>query len=91
MKTNKESESIEKKTETLNKRPHVLTEEELGLVSGGASYESATGTYKISCSTPSCMFNLDIQPTCWDPTNLACPVCGKGTLSYEFTPYEEGK
>ena len=36
-KTNKESESIEKKTETLNKRPHVLTEEELGLVSGGAT------------------------------------------------------
>ena len=89
MKTNKESESIEKKTETQNKRPHVLTEEELGLVSGGASYESATGTYKISCSTPACMFNLDIQPTCWDPTNLACPVCKTGTLSYEFTPYEK--
>ena len=66
-----------------------LSDDKLEKVSGGASYESATGTYKISCSTPECMFNLDIQPTCWDPTNPACPVCGKGTLSYTFTPYKE--
>ena len=65
-----------------------LSGEELEQLSGGASYAGATGTYKISCSTPGCMFNLDIQPTCWDPYNLACPVCNKGTLSYEFTPYE---
>ena len=65
-----------------------LSDDQLEKVVGGASYESATGTYKISCSTPGCMFNLDTQPTCWDPYNLACPVCGKGTLSYEFTPYE---
>ena len=66
-----------------------LSDDKLEKVSGGASYESATGTYKISCSTPECMFNLDIQPTCWDPYNLACPVCNKGTLSYEFTPFEK--
>ena len=66
-----------------------LSDEELEKVSGGASYAGATGTYKISCSTPGCMFNLDIQPTCWDPYNLACPVCNKGTLSYEFTPYDK--
>ena len=64
-----------------------LSDDQLEKVVGGASYESATGTYKISCSTPGCMFNLDIQPTCWDPYNLACPVCKTGTLSYEFTPY----
>ena len=68
-----------------------VSDEELEKIVGGAHYESATGRYEITCSTPGCMFNLDIQPTCWDPTNLACPVCGKGTLSYEFTPYEEGK
>ena len=66
-----------------------LSDDQLEKVSGGATYESATGTYKISCSTPGCMFNLDIQPTCWDPYNLACPVCKTGTLSYEFTPYEK--
>ena len=66
-----------------------LSDDKLEKVSGGASYESATGTYKISCSTPGCMFNLDIQPTCWDPYNLACPVCKTGTLSYIFTPYEK--
>ena len=65
-----------------------LSDDQLEKVSGGATYESATGTYKISCTTPGCMFNLDIQPTCWDPYNLACPVCNKGTLSFEFTPYE---
>ena len=85
----KETDALKKENETLNRKPHVLTEKELEQSSGGATYESATGTYKISCSTPGCMFNLDIQPTCWDPTNLACPVCGKGTLSYECTPYEE--
>ena len=66
-----------------------LSDDKLEKVSGGASYAGATGTYKISCSTPGCMFNLDIQPTCWDPTNLACPVCRTGTLSYTFTPYEK--
>ena len=66
-----------------------LSDEELEKVSGGATYESELGTYKISCSTPGCMFNLDIQPTCWDPYNLACPVCKTGTLSYIFTPYEK--
>ena len=65
-----------------------LSAEELEKVSGGAHYAGATGTYKIRCSTPGCMFNLDIQPTCWDPYNLACPVCKTGTISYEFTPYE---
>ena len=88
MKTKKGSEALRKEIEAMNKKPRVLTEKELERLSGGATYESATGTYKISCSTPECMFNLDIQPTCWDPTNLACPVCGKGTLSYVFTPYE---
>ena len=66
-----------------------LSDDKLEKVSGGATFESATGTYKISCSTPGCMYNLDIQPTCWDPYNLACPVCNKGTLSYTFTPYEK--
>ena len=66
-----------------------LSDDKLEKVSGGATYEGALGTYKIRCSTPGCMFNLDIQPTCWDPYNLACPVCKTGTLSYEFTPYEE--
>ena len=66
-----------------------LSDDQLEQVSGGADYAGATGTYKISCSTPGCMFNLDIQPTCWDPYNLACPVCKTGTLSYEFTPYEK--
>ena len=89
MKTKEELDALKKETGTLNQRPHVLTEKELEQSSGGATYESATGTYKISCSTPGCMFNLDIQPTCWDPTNLACPLCGTGTLSYTFTPYDE--
>ena len=66
-----------------------LSDDKLEKVSGGADYAGATGTYKISCSTPGCMFNLDIQPTCWDPYNLACPVCKTGTLSYEFTPYKK--
>ena len=66
-----------------------LSDDQLEQVSGGADYVGATGTYKISCSTPGCMFNLDIQLTCWDPYNLACPVCKTGTLSYEFTPYEK--
>ena len=65
-----------------------LSDDKLEKVSGGATYESATGTYKISCSTPGCIFNLDISPTCWDPTNHACPVCKTGTLSYTFTPYK---
>ena len=66
-----------------------LSDDKLEKVSGGATYEGATGTYKISCSTPGCMVNLDIQPTVWDPTNPVCPICGTGTLSYEFTPYEK--
>ena len=66
-----------------------LSDDQQEQVSGGADYAGATGTYKISCSTPGCMFNLDIQPTCWDPYNLACPVCKTGTLSYIFTPYEK--
>ena len=70
-------------------KDRALSDDQLEKVSGGATYESATGTYKISCSTPECMFNLDIQPTCWDPYNLACPVCRTGTLSYTFTPYEK--
>ena len=70
-------------------KAHELSDDKLEKASGGADYAGATGTYKISCSTPGCMFNLDVQPTCWDPTNLACPVCGKGTLSSTFTPYEE--
>ena len=84
--------TMKKNNEEIMKRllkARALTEKELEQVSGGATYESATGTYKIRCSTPECMFNLDVQPTCWDPTNLACPVCGKGTLSYEFTPFEQ--
>ena len=68
-----------------------LSDEELEKVSGGATYESATGTYKISCSTPGCMFNSDIEPTCWDPNWLVCPFCKTGTISYIFTPYGEGK
>ena len=70
-------------------KDRALSDDLLVKVSGGADYAGATGTYKINCSTPGCMFNLDIQPTCWDPYNLACPVCKTGTLSYEFTPYEK--
>ena len=70
-------------------KDRALSDDQLVKVSGGASYAGATGTYKIWCSTPGCRFNLDIQPTCWDPYNLACPVCRTGTLSYEFTPYEK--
>ena len=68
-----------------------LSDSELEQASGGATYESVTGTYKIGCSTPGCMFNMDIQPTCWDPQNLKCPLCNKGTLFFEYTPYEEKK
>ena len=64
-----------------------VSDEELEKVTGGAHYESATGRYEITCSTPGCMFNLDIEPTCWDPNYLACPLCKTGTLSYTFTPY----
>ena len=70
-------------------KEHELPMDQLEKVSGGAKFDSAIGTYKISCSTPGCMVNLDIEPTSWDPYNLACPVCKTGTLSYEFTPYEK--
>ena len=60
MKTKEELDALKKETGTLNQRPHVLTEKELEQSSGGADYAGATGTYKISCSTPGCMFNLDI-------------------------------
>ena len=89
MKSKKELNAPQKEINSQNKMPHELTEKELKQVSGGATYDGALGTYKISCSTPGCMVNLDIQPTVWDPTNLACPICGTGTLSYEFTPYEK--
>ena len=64
-----------------------VSDEELEKVVGGAHYESAMGTYKISCSTPGCMLNSDIEPTCWDPDCLVCPFCKTGTLTYTFTPY----
>ena len=89
MESKEELNAPQKEINSQNKMPHELTEKELKQVFGGADYAGATGTYKISCSTPSCMFNLDIQPTCWDPYNLACPVCKTGTLSYTFTPYEK--
>ena len=89
MKSQEELNALKEEVETVSKKLHELTEEELEQVAGGATYEGALGTYKIRCSTPGCMVNLDIQPTVWDPTNLACPICGTGTLSYEFTPYEK--
>ena len=89
MKTKGELNAPQKEINSQNKKLHELTEKELKQVFGGADYAGATGTYKISCSTPGCMFNLDIQPTCWDPTNPVCPVCKTGTLSYKFTPYEK--
>ena len=65
-----------------------VSDEELDKVTGGASYESALGTYKITCSTEGCTLNMDIKPTCWDPSYLVCPFCKTGTISYTFTPYE---
>ena len=65
-----------------------VTDEELDKVTGGASYESALGVYKITCSTEGCTLNMDIEPTCWDPSYLVCPFCKTGTVSYTFTPYE---
>ena len=64
-----------------------LSDDQLEKVSGGARYDSATGTYEIWCSTPGCKLNLDIEPTCWDPNYPVCPFCKTGTLSYKFTPY----
>ena len=68
--------AVKKNNEEIKERllkARELSDDQLEQVSGGADYAGATGTYKISCSTPGCMFNLDIQPTCWDPTNLTCP------------------
>ena len=64
-----------------------VSDEELTKVTGGAHYESALGRYEITCSTPGCTLNTDIEPTCWDPSCLVCPFCKTGTLSYTFTPY----
>ena len=69
------------------RRKQELSSSELGKVIGGANYESATGKYKITCSTVGCTLNLDIEPTCWDPTCLVCPFCQTGTISYTFEPY----
>ena len=70
-------------------KKHALSDEALERVSGGAYYYGALGLYSnIKCTTPGCYINLEVQPTAFDPYNLACPVCGKGTLSFEFTPYE---
>ena len=87
MKTKGELTALKEEVEALSRKLQELTDEELDKVTGGASYESATGRYEITCSTPGCMFNLDIEPTCWDPSRLACSVCKTGTLSYTFTPY----
>ena len=64
-----------------------VSDEELDKVTGGAHYESALGRYEITCSTEGCTLNMDIEPTCWDPSYLVCPFCKKGTVSYTFTPY----
>ena len=69
-------------------KEHELPMDELGRVIGGATYESATGIYEIHCSTEGCTLNLDIEPTCWDPSYLVCPFCKTGTISYTFKPYE---
>ena len=64
-----------------------VSDEELDKVTGGAHYENATGRYEITCSTEGCTLNMDIEPTCWDPSCLVCPFCNTGTLSYTFKPY----
>ena len=69
-------------------KEHELPMDELGRIIGGAKYESATGTYEIHCSTEGCTLNLDIEPTCWDPSCLVCPFCKTGTISYTFKPYQ---
>lgn len=66
-----------------------LTDEELGKVSGGAYFYGATGMYtNIKCSNPDCIYNYDVQPTGWsEHYGEECNVCHKGTITFEFTPY----
>ena len=89
MKSKEKLNALKEGTGTASKKLPELTDEELGHVSGGAHYAGATGTYKIRCSTPGCYFNLDVEPTAWDPTNRQCPICKTGTLSFDFEPYEK--
>ena len=82
--------SVEKSKEELRERllnARALPDDALDKVSGGAHYESALGIYTITCSTEGCTLNLDIEPTCWDPSYLVCPFCKTGTISYTFKPY----
>ena len=83
--------SVEKNKEELRERllnARALPDDALDKVSGGARCYGALGTYEITCSTPGCTLNLDIEPTCWDTSYLVCPFCKTGTLSYKFTPYQ---
>ena len=83
--------SVEKNKEDIRERliiDRALPDDALGKVTGGAKYESATGIYEIKCSTEGCTLNLDIEPTCWDPSCLVCPFCKTGTISYTFKPFQ---
>ena len=87
--------SVEKNKKDIRERllnARALPDDALDKVTGGAryegTYEGTLGIYTITCSTEGCTLNLDIEPTCWDPSCRVCPFCKTGTLSYTFTPYQ---
>ena len=93
MKSKEELNALKEEVETVSKKLHELTDEELEQVSGGAYFYGAMGLYtNIKCSNPDCIYNYDVQPTGWsEHYGEECNVCHKGIITFEFIPYGEGK
>ena len=74
MKTKEELNVLKEEVETLNKKLHELTEEELKQVSGGLGPSSGKKLYCVKCGYVKGTFPAGVA-LCWDVSE-ECPQCG---------------
>ena len=82
MKNKEELNALKEEVETVNKKLHEMTDEELAQVSGG---DGQMGYFALRCSNPDCYSHTISSSFTGATPGVLCQVCKIGTIEKIIT------